>query len=254
MSNGVNQELKHLIEDYFLKYPHMSINALSKRTLIGATTLRRILSLSLKGGPNPKTVLNLMSVLTKEKNITHIIEKSPQLTKTFLFQSFNPYLEGVKDPLSGNFLKNNLKFIIFKLASNQSGVHFETISTLYGENGLKVLRELTKEGYLIKEDNFFHSKDKNKGNNLHFKASHFSNLLPLLKKYEKEVETYKKGPQEKDPFHTLSESLNEEGIKKITQIQKEALKKIKDIMKCPSHSGTNHFFSIQLGGVLKAKH
>lgn len=248
MSNGLNQELKHLIEDYFSKYPHMSINALSKRTLIGATTLRRILSLSLKGNPNPKTVLNLMSVLTKEKNITHIIEKSPQLTKSYLFQSFGPYLEDAKDPLSGNLLKNNLKFIIFKLASNQSGVHFETISTLYGGNGQKVLRELTREGYLIKEDHFFHSKDKKKGHELHFKASHFSNLLPLLKKYEKEVGTYK------DPFHTLSESLNEEGIKKINQIQKEALKKIKDIMKCPSHSGTYHFFSIQLGGVLKAKH
>jgi hypothetical protein len=240
MSNSLNHELKNLIEDYFLNYPHMSINALSKRTKVGATTLRRILSLSLKGAPNPKTVLNLMSVLTKEKNIKLIIENSPKHTKSYLTESFKHYLEETSSEGPLDLFKNKLKFIIFKLASNQSGVHLKTITKLYGEPGIRVLKGLTKNGHLMEKNELFHARDKKKGNDLHFKAKHLPSLLPLIKK-----DPYF------EPFSALSESLNDEGIKKVNKIQKEALEKISDIMSCPSHSGDHHFFSFHVGGSIK---
>ena len=156
MATDLTQELKNCMEDYFNNYPNMSINGLSKRAQVGATTLRRILSLSLKGNPNPKTVLNLMSVLTKKKDIELIIEVSPPLTKKYLNESFESYL------------------------INQS------------------------------------SENKNAD------------------------------PQS---FYALSESLNEDGINKIKSIQKEAIEKMKAIIKCPSNAGTHQFFTIHLGGV-----
>ena len=156
MATDLTQELKNCMEDYFNNYPNMSINGLSKRAQVGATTLRRILSLSLKGNPNPKTVLNLMSVLTKKKDIELIIKVSPPLTKKYLNESF--------------------------------------------------------ESYLIKQS----SENKNAD------------------------------PQS---FYALSESLNEDGINKIKSIQKEAIEKMKAIIKCPSNAGTHHFFTIHLGGV-----
>ena len=243
MSNDLNYELKSLVEDYFLNYPHMSINALSKRTKVGASTLRRILSLSLKGVPNPKTVLNIMSVLTKEKNMTLIIENSPKHTKSYLTESFKNYLEDLRGPSSDDHLglfKNKLKFIIFKLASNQSGVHLKTITKLYGEAGIKVLKGLAKNGLLVEKNELYHAKDKKKGNDLHFRTKHLPSLLPLIQK-----------DQYFEPFSALSESLNDEGIKKVNKIQKEALEKISDIMRCPTHSGDHHFFSFHVGGSIK---
>ena len=156
MATDLTRELKNCMENYFNNFPNMSINGLSKRAKIGATTLRRILSLSLKGNPNPKTVLNLMSVLTKQKDIELIIKVSPPLIKKYLHESFKSYL--VKAP-----------------SENQNS-----------------------------------------------------------------------DPQS---FYALSESLSEDGINKIKSIQKEAIEKMKAIIKCPSNSGTHQFFTIQLGGV-----
>tara|TARA_Y100001954_G_scaffold49465_1_gene52215 strand:- start:187 stop:672 length:486 start_codon:yes stop_codon:yes gene_type:complete len=156
MATDLTREIKGYMEDYFDKYPNMSINGLSKRAQVGATTLRRILSLSLKGNPNPKTVLNLMSVLTKKKDIELIINVSPPLTKKYLHESF--------------------------------------------------------ESYLVKDTPECQNTD----------------------------------PQS---FYALSESLSEDGINKIKSIQKEAIEKMKAIIKCPSNSGTHQFFTIQLGGV-----
>ena len=156
MATNLTQELKNCMEDYFSSYPNMSINGLSKRAKVGATTLRRILSLSLKGNPNPKTVLNLMSVLTKEKDIELIIGASKPLTKKYLHESFRSYL--AKEP----------------------------------------------------------------------------------------PESQNSNPES---FYALSESLNEDGINKIKSIQKEAIEKMKAIIKCPSNAGTHQFFTIQLGGI-----
>ena len=91
MATNLTKEIKRCMEGYFRNYPNMSINGLSKRAQVGATTLRRILSLSLKGNPNPKTVLNLMSALTKNKDIELIIKLSPPLTKKYLHQSLRLY-------------------------------------------------------------------------------------------------------------------------------------------------------------------
>tara|TARA_Y100001970_G_C14137859_1_gene805360 strand:+ start:147 stop:632 length:486 start_codon:yes stop_codon:yes gene_type:complete len=156
MATDLTQELKNCMEDYFKNYPNMSINGLSKRAQVGATTLRRILSLSLKGNPNPKTVLNLMGVLTKKKDIEHIIKSSPPLIKKYLHESFRIYL--------------------------------------------------------IKQK----SEDTN---------------------------------EDPQSYYALSESLNEDGINKIKSIQKEAIEKMKAIIRCPSNAGTHQFFTIQLGGI-----
>ena len=108
------------MEGYFRSYPHMSINGLSKRAQVGATTLRRILSLSLKGNPNPKTVLNLMSVLTKNKDIEVIIKLSPPLTKQYLHQSFRSYLKGQS---SGNLTTTPQSFYAISESLNEEGIN-----------------------------------------------------------------------------------------------------------------------------------
>ena len=57
------EQLKGVVDGYFEKYPHMSINALAQRSGVPATTLRRIINKTVKGDPAPHTVLNIISAV-----------------------------------------------------------------------------------------------------------------------------------------------------------------------------------------------
>lgn len=238
----LTEQLKILLDSYFEKYPHMSINALAKKSGVGASTLRRIINNSLKGNPSPSTVLNLVSATTKERKLAVILKSMKGPIGELLNASFGHFVE---EDLPHNYstdLNRELadwpKYMIYKLASNKNGVLKKDIEAVLGRIGLKHLEALFEQNLVFMEGEIIHAKEKNFGLDINVSLKHLPNL----------IEFYKPGEIDKGQnlFYSLSESLNEDGIKKVKEIQKEAIKKIYNVMNSPYFEGDIPYFSISL--------
>jgi len=238
----LTEQLKILLDTYFEKYPHMSINALAKKSGVGASTLRRIINGSLKGNPSPSTVLNLVSASTKERKLAVLLKTTGGPVGKLLNSSFGHFVE---ENLPHNYntdLNRELgewpKYMIYKLASNKKGVLKKDIESVLGKIGLKHLKELFKRGLVFMEGEVVHAKEKQFSLDIKVSLKHLPNLLEFYK-----PDALDKG---QNLFYTLSESLNEDGIKKVKEIQKEAVKKIYNVMRSPYFEGDIPYFSISL--------
>ena len=89
------EQLQGMVSNYFESYPNVSINGLAKKSGVGATTIRRIISGSIKGEPAPHTVLNIVSSVSREKRLGVIIENCQGPLKGLLEDSFGPYVTKV---------------------------------------------------------------------------------------------------------------------------------------------------------------
>lgn len=234
------EQLKDLLENYFRKFPNVSINALAKKSGVGATTLRRILSDSLKGDPAPSTVLNVVSAVTKERRLSTLLKSFDGPIGEVLRGSFGHFVEENLPHSYSTDLNQELadwsKYFIYKLASNKCGVSRTYLTQTLGNVGLKSLAEMFEKGLVYSDGEIIHSKEKNFSLDLNVALKHLPTLLEFYK------------PDELDRghnlFYTLSESINEEGIKKVKEIQKEAIKKIYAVMNSPYYEGEIPYFTV----------
>ena len=238
----LTEQLKILLDGYFEKYPHMSINALAKKSVVGASTLRRILNGSQKGNPSSSIVLNLVSATIKERKLAVILNSIQGPIGDLLNSSFGHFVEADLPHKYNTDLNRELsewpKYLIYKLASNKNGVLKKEIEKVLGKIGLKHLEALFEQGLVFMEGEVIHAKEKNFSLDIGVSLKHLPNLLEFYKPDELD-----KG---QNLFYTLSESLNEEGIKKVKAIQKEAIKKIYNVMMSPYFEGDIPYFSVSL--------
>lgn len=234
------EQLKDLLENYFRKFPNVSINGLAKKSGVGATTLRRILSESLKGDPAPSTVLNVVSAITKERRLSSLLKSFEGPIGEMLRGSFGHFVEENLPHSYSTDLNHELadwhKYIIYKLASNKCGVSKTVLGQTIGNVGLKSLNEMFEKGLLYADGDIIHSKEKNFSLDLNLALKHLPNLLDFYK-----PDNLDRG---QNLFYTLSESINEDGIKKIKEIQRDAIKKIYAIMNSPYYEGEIPYFTV----------
>lgn len=246
-SMTLTQQLQGLVENYFDKFPNMSMNALALKSGIGATTLRRLRSDSIKGDPAPHTVLSLVSSVTNERRLSVIVEMFDGPLGELLKQTFGPYVEQnvqhKASPSLNSFLTDATSYFIYKLAANREGTTLETIEGNYGALGLKRLSELTDHGLINEVDGVFKASEPDFCLDVHLAAGH----LPQLVSHYKPDEI----PNGQNLFYTMSESLNEEGIQKVKTAQKEAIKKIMDIMRSPFYAGDIPYFTLDMADTLE---
>ncbi|OFZ13646.1 MAG: hypothetical protein A2X86_20945 [Bdellovibrionales bacterium GWA2_49_15] len=242
------EQLKDVINEYFSKYPNTSINGLAMRSSVGATTLRRILSLEIKGDPSPHTVLNIASAISKEKRLSKLVQMFDGPMGELIRESFSTYVEVDAphkfDPDLNEVLRDRLSYFVYKLTANRSGAREDEIFDLFGLPGVERLKKLRKENLVRLEGAQYHAVEKNFSLDLSVAKEH----LPELVKFYR-PENLDRGL---NIFYTLSESLNEEAIKKVKAIQHEAAKKIYEIMNAPESDGTIPYFTVQLADVLGA--
>ncbi len=235
------EQLKDILDGHFRQYPNVSINALAMRANVGATTLRRIMSLEIKGEPSPHTVLNIASAVAKEKRLGRLLKMYEGPVGEILQDNFSNFAEQdtphVYDRDLNELLTDKVNYFIYKLAANRTGVKREEIQDLYGRLGLEKLQELVAGGHVLYKEEAYHAKDKN-----------FSLDLMVIKRHLPELIKFYK-PEELDRgqnlFYTLSESLSAEGIKRIKDIQREAVKKTYEIMSSEEFAGEVPYFTIQ---------
>jgi hypothetical protein len=240
-------QLKDMLNNYFDRYPHVGLNALARRSGVGATTLRRIMNASIKGEPAPHTVLNIVSCLYKERRLSRLLTLVDGPLGEYLRQSFGLYVEAqtlhVYDNDLNRVLNDPIKYFIYKLAANRCGTKREKIKVLFGKLGLDYLDEMLSGEYLVEKNEIIHARDKNFKLDVSVAKKHMPELVKFF-----HPEDMAKG---KNVMHSCSESLNEEGVEKIRQIQKEAAKKILEVMHDPRHEGEIPYFTLNLGDILE---
>lgn len=242
------EQLKGIIARHLEKHSNVSINGLAKKTGVGATTIRRILNLTIKNEPAPHTVLSLVSTIYKEKRVPVLLDQlegpvGELLSKYFSHYTYNE-VEYTFSPDLNQVLKDKINYIIYKLAANRSGVCIDEVERLYGGIGLGRVKELKDVGLLIEDERgTLHAAEKNFSLDLQLAKKH----LPDLTRFYKPEELVKG----LNIFYTLSESVNEDGINKIKEIQKLAVKEIHAILSDSKYAGTIPYFTINLADTLK---
>lgn len=243
------QQLRELLNSYFKKHPNMSINGLSKKSGVGASTIRRLIAGEIKGDPAPHTVLNLASSITKEKRLSVLINMFDGPLGEVLKDTFSPYIQlelphSLEKDLNKE-LQDSIKYFIYKVAANRAGAKESWVLDTFGKLGLDRLNDLVGRGFLLKEGEVYHAKEKNFSLDLAIASHHLPQLVKFYKPHELD--------EGKNLFYTLSESLTEEAIKKIKDIQRNAMKEIYKVMEEKDSFGEIPYFSLIVSDELTLK-
>jgi hypothetical protein len=240
------EQLKNIVESYFEKHPNVSINGLAMRSGVGASTLRRLLSSSIKGDPAPHTVLNILSTVTKEKKLSKLVKMIDGPVGEMLQETFSHFIESETPHTYDNdlneILRDQMSYFIYKLAANRKGTTKLFVSEMYGKVGLERLSNMLELGVLTNSDDEIHATQKDFSLDVEIAAGH----VPELVKFYKPSQI----SRGQNLFYTMSETLSEEGIQKVKTVQKEAIKKIYDIMRSPFYEGNIPFFTLDMSDTL----
>lgn len=245
--SNVNDQLRDMTSAYLNSHPGLTLNALASRSGVPATTMRRLMQ---KSGSElaPHSVLALVSYLLKEKKISALLRKVQGPVAELLNKSFNQFIfdEETTHEMHADLntlFQDRTCYLIYKLAANACGTSVRDIRETFGLVGLEKLQEMIDQHIIISDDNDrLHARDKN-----------FSMDLGLAHKLTHSlVDFYKTKDVEKglNLFYSLSEGMSEEGIKKIKEIELNAVKKIFEVMNDKTLQGDIPYFALVLSDVL----
>lgn len=240
------EQLKNIIACYLTDNPNTSVNSLSHKSKVGASTIRRILNCSVKGNPSPHTILNIVSAISNEKKLTKLVKMFDGELGKSLLDSFGAFVELESDHSCdvdiNEALEDRVSYIIYKLAANRTGVSKVEVGSLFGHIGMERLKVLLDKKIVKEIEGTIHACEKQFSLDLKVMTKH----LPALVRYY-DPEQVEMGL---NIIYNLSESINEDGIKKIKKITREAAKSIYQVMNSPYYEGDIPFFSVLLGDTL----
>ena len=244
---SVNSQLRQLTESYMQKHSGLTLNALAGRCGVPATTMRRLMQKGSEGEQRselaPHSVLSLVSYLLKEKKISSLLKKIDGPVAELLNRCFNQFI--FDEDSSTHTLDNDLNkifqdktsYLIYKLAANKCGTTTAEIKNIFGLMGLQKLSELVDKNWIVSD-----AKDNER---LHAREKNFSVDLELAHKLTHSLVDLYKPNDVKDGynlFYSLSEGMNESGIKKIKEIELDAVKKIYELMNTEKYQGEYRLF------------
>ncbi|NQY99419.1 MAG: hypothetical protein HRT45_01970 [Bdellovibrionales bacterium] len=228
--------LRQVIQSYIDESKYLSVSGFSKKCGVSEPTIRRILTGKIKTLPQVSTVLDILSYVSGETSGKKLVEMYPGPIAEYLKDRI-PQLESVApvyNPALNKELENQVKYIIFKLASNDSGVKAEKLLQLYGKMGEKYLEELVGKGFLTEEDGVYRSVFENFSADLNQFVNHFKATADFLKV---RVNTLQTKENLKPVLANYSCEVSKDQYKRIEKVQAQALKKIREIMTEEGHEG-----------------
>lgn len=248
--NSLNDELRMMVNSYLDQHPHLSLNALAQRSGVPATSMRRLMQGENKSEMAPHSVLSLVSYLLKEKKISRLLKIVTGPVAELLNKCFDQFIFDEEssphklDQDLNHVLRDKNSYLIYKLAANHCGTTIDEVKEALGTHGLKKLDELIATQWIIPDES---------GIRLHAKEKNFSLNLSLAHQLSHALlDQYKVSDIElgHNLFYSLSEGLTESAIKKIKDIEKDAVKKIHAVMNEQNNFGTIPYFAIILSEVI----
>jgi hypothetical protein len=237
--NDLLSALQSILKNYLNEKPSRSLNGLSKKCTVSEPTLRRIFKGQIKTLPTATTILDILTTLSGEKNTALIAKNFPGPIADYL-ESIIPQAQefGTEyDSELNTELKDPVKYIIYKLAANSSGLRLRKLNELFGRHGVSQAESLIQKGYLHTEGGVLFTKVKD------FTINHesFVNNFKIVADYIKT-----QNPLATTNLYSLlanySESVTADAYKDIISLQKRTLQKIRKIMSEPSSKGSIPLF------------
>lgn len=236
------ESLQSMISSYMSKNPQLTLNALAQRSSVPVTSLRRLMNGQQKNEIAPHSVLNLVSYVLREKSLSVLIEKLEPAVAEFLKKHFGHFIfSSPKHTYNvdlNNELRDQTKYLIYKLAANHNGTDLLTVVENFGSHGKRKADEMIKQGLLTEEGGRLHAKEKNFSLDLTVAASH----LPALVQFYKPENI----GQGLNTMFSMSESLTPEAVAEIKALQRECVMKMNGIMNDPAKLGNIPYFTINL--------
>ncbi|WP_133566738.1 helix-turn-helix domain-containing protein [Bacteriovorax stolpii] len=249
-SFSVNQELRRMTAAYLDKHPGLTLNALAQRSGVPATTMRRLMQEEQRSELAPHTVLALTSYLLKERKISKILKLVEGPIADLLNKCFDQFIFDEKSSTHemsadlNTVFQDKFCYLIYKMAANKNGTSIDDVKNAFGLVGLRKLIDLIDKNWILKND---------KDERLHAREKNFSVDLALAHELSHAlVDLYKPCDVKSglNLFYSLSEGMSEEGIKKIKEIEKDAVKKIYDVMNTESLQGDLPYFALIVSDVM----
>ena len=221
------ESLQVILKEYLKQRPQMSLNGLSKKCSVSEPTLRRIMKGQIKTLPNITIVLDILTYINNEKNILKITKTYPGPIADYLKEMLTHSMDCRSDyDISlNNELKNPTKYLIYKLASNTSGVTHQKILDLFGSHGLMFANDLIEKDFIECRENIYFSKSHS------FTVGHedFNDKFKAVSEFIKtqKIESH----STLNPlFVNYSNSVSAEAYKEVISLQRKTLKKIRTIL------------------------
>ena len=251
-SSEVLTHLQALLSEFLEKHPNMTINGLSKRCSVSEPTLRRIKNGQVKTLPSVTTIVDILSYISKEKTIVRLVEKYPGPIADFLKEKI-PQTNNSKTPeyseLLNRTLKDPVKYIIYKLAANDTGVDLEKIVEFFGRYGENHLDELLQQNLVEQRGDRYFAKIENFVLSHDLFVSHFKTVADFIKPHKLITASKSHSPL----FANYSGSLNKKAYSTILNIQRAAFKKIISVLVDEKSSGEIPTFIIGAVDTLDSK-
>lgn len=252
-NSGVNSQLRQLTIAYLDRHQGLTLNALAVRCGVPATTMRRLIKSSdtEKSELAPHSVLSLISYLLKEKKISTLLKKIDGPVAELLNRSFDQFIFDEEssahtlDKELNTLFKDKTTYLIYKLAANQCGTSMDEVKNIFGLLGLQKLSELIEKNWIVPDCSnaeILHSREKNFSVDLALAHQLSHALIDFYKPCDVEAGF--------NLFYSLSEGMNQQGIKKIKEIEREAVKKIYELMNDENNQGDIPYFAVVLSDVL----
>lgn len=232
-------ELQSIIEKYISDNDNISVNQLSKDIGVSEPTLRRVVKGVTKNAPSSQFVVRVLKKVSGTKSTAKLLELYPGVISDFLENEAN-ILKTPKDNVEykrqlEKFLSNPEVYHIVALAGCHDGVTEDQVEATFGFEGVKILLALYKYEMISKDEDRYHLLKKD----IIFHKSYFPaimhraiDLLEMEKTYP-EVPTY---------FYTWTESLNEEGLEKLRELQKQAYSNMLKVLRDEKYHGDKPAF------------
>ena len=231
--NALPQHLKSVIDAYIGSSKYLSVSGFSKKCGVSEPTIRRILTGKIKTLPQASTVLDILSYISGETSARSLVEKYPGPIAEYLkdripqLQWFDP----VYNPQLNRELENQVKYIIFKLSLNDSGVTLDKVKELYGQMGENYLNEMVQKGFIAKEGETYRSVFESFSADLAQFVNHFKATADFIK-----VSASSSLQDSLKPvIANYSWEVSKEQYKKIQKVQTVALAKIREILQEQGH-------------------
>lgn len=231
-------ELRQVIQNFLDQHQRISLNGLSKRCQVSEPTLRRIMSGKVKTAPTLTTVVDILSTITKENRLPELIKLYPGVIGKTLEEGFS-LLQDEDTPYEfsselNETLRDEQRYLIFKLAANSSGVRRTRVREMFGLMGEQKLDDLIARDLvyekLVDQERVAFTRVEGFSLSHDLFVSHFKACADY-------IDTAPHTGAKNNLYYNFSESINETGRREILNIQRAALKKMMAILNDEKYRG-----------------
>ena len=213
----------------------------SKKCGISEPTLRRILSQKIKTDPQISTVLDILTYISRESSVRRIVEMYDGPLAKYISDNMLVLSEVDQDYSKklNEELKNPIKYLVYKLSVNASGVSKEKVRNMFGEHGVGLLNELVEGNYAIKneKDGRYYSCARGLQGSFENFVLHFKATADFIKPHKLNSR------RPLNPFFiNTSDSINKDTYEKILKMQRKHQRKISQLISDESSKGEIPFF------------